>query len=180
VPVSPPHSAAFGREQHAPAREQDRARLDDGLFIACGLAWAAGLIHILAAIQHVDEYVLFAIFFALLAPAQFAWGAALYRRPGRKLLIVGAAGCLMVAALWVASRTTGLPIGPDPWTPEPVGPIDALATADEVALVLVAAIQLARPARGALGRWCRYLVLGVGTCLILFSSLALVLGGHAH
>jgi hypothetical protein len=180
VLVSPPRSAALGYEPRTAACERDRARIDDGLFVACGLAWAAGLIHVVAAIQHVDEYVLFAVFFALLAPAQFAWGTALYRRPGRRLLLIGAIGSLLVVALWVASRTTGLPLGPEAWTPEPVGPVDAIASADELALALVAVMQLVQRSGGALGRGFRHAVLAAGTCLILLSSLALVLGGHAH
>jgi hypothetical protein len=156
-------------------------RLDNALFIACGLACGAGLIHVEAAIQHVDEYVLYAVFFALLAPAQFAWGAAVYRRPGRRLLLAGAVGSLVVVGLWIVSRTSGLPIGPTPWQPEPVGAIDALATADEAVLALLAILQLRASRGGLLMRGSAHLAAATGTVLILFSSLALVLGGgHTH
>jgi len=159
-------------ESHAP-------RLDDRLFLVCGLAWGAGLIHTEAAIQHVSEYALYAAFFALLAPAQFAWGVALYRRPGRRLLWAGAGAGLLIVALWVVSRTSGLPIGPEHWTPEPVGPIDAIATADELAIALLAAL-LTSEHTNRLVRGCRYVATATGVCLILLSSLSLTLNSHAH
>jgi len=112
--------------------------LDDRLLIVCGLAWGAGLIHVGAAIEHVSEYALHAVFFGVLAAAQFGWGVALYRRPAPRLLWVGAVASLMVVGLWVASRTSGLPIGPHPWSPEAIGATDVIATADEVVLALVA------------------------------------------
>jgi hypothetical protein len=156
-------------------------RLDNALFIACGLSWGAGLIHVQAAIQHVDEYLLYALFFALLAPAQFAWGVALYQRPGRRLLLAGALGSLAVVALWIVSRTSGLPIGPTPWRPEAIGAIDALATADEAVLAVLALLQLRGSGGGRLTRGSGYAAAAAGTVLILFSSLALVLGGaHTH
>ncbi|HEX2090712.1 MAG TPA: hypothetical protein VHI54_12445 [Actinomycetota bacterium] len=34
----------------------------------------------------------------------------------------------MILAVWALSRTTGLPIGPVAWTPEPIGLLDSLAT----------------------------------------------------
>jgi hypothetical protein len=151
-------------------------RLDDALFAACGLAWAAGLIHVRAAIDHIDEYVLYAIFFEALALGQLLWGAALYRAPKRGLLYAGAVVSVLVALLWVASRTSGLPIGPHPWRPEPVGALDVIATSDEVALALLAALHL----RPATPRRLRLAVVGAGVWLILLSSLTLTVPGHGH
>ena len=151
--------------------EPARPRLDDALIVACGLAWGAGLIHVVAAFDHVDEYVPFAVFFALLAPLQFAWGVAVYRRPDRRLLIAGAVGSLAIVALWILSRTTGVPIGPQAWQPERVGVLDAICSADEAVLAALVFVprSLRRPA------------LGFGTMLILTSSLVLVGGGgHVH
>jgi hypothetical protein len=157
------------------------ARVDDRLFIVCGLAWASGLIHVVAAIQHVDEYLLFAVFFAWLAPLQFAWGVAVYRRPDRRLLMLGAVGSLVVAAIWLVSRTSGLPIGPTPWEPEAMGPLDVLSSADEVVLAAMVFLGLGAPSRATLARTCGYLAGAAGTGLILLSSLALVAGGgHVH
>jgi len=158
------------------ATARPAAQLDDRLFIACGLSWAAGLIHVRAAFDHIDEYALYAVFFALLAPAQFAWGTALYRRASRRLLYAGAGMSLLVAALWIVSRTSGLPIGPTPWRPEAVGPIDSLCTADEVVLAALALLQLRPGGRGP----GRRLLAAAGIGLILLSSVVLVMAGHAH
>jgi hypothetical protein len=155
-------------------------RVDDRLFIVCGLAWASGLIHVVAALQHIDEYLLFAVFFAWLAPVQFAWGVAAYRRPSRRLLVLGAVGSLLIAALWLVSRTSGLPIGPTPWQPEAVGPLDVLSTADELVLAAMVLLGIGAPSRAGLARACGWAAGAAGTGLILLSSLALVAGGHSH
>ena len=155
-------------------------QLENALFIACGLAWAASLIHVDAAVQHFDEYVLFSVFFAVLAVLQFAWAFAVCRRPSRALLRAGAAGSLLVAALWLMSRTTGLPLGPERWEPESVGPFDLLATADEILLALLVLTPRSFRPGTIVARVSMEAAAAVGLLLILLSSLALVGGGHAH
>jgi hypothetical protein len=163
-----------------PARAGE-GRLDDAVFVLCGLAWGSGLIHVVAAFDHVDEYALYAVFFALLAPLQFAWGLALYRRPTPWLLKVGAVGSVLVALLWAVSRTSGLPIGPEPWTPEAAGAIDVISTADELLTALIAASLLTGLPRGAqAARAFRFAALAAGVLLILLSSLSPILNGHSH
>jgi hypothetical protein len=146
-------------------------RFDDRLFALCGLSWAAGLIHVAAAAGHLDEYVLYAAFFEVLALVQLGWGVALYRAPSPRLLGAGAALSVLVVALWVVSRTTGLPIGPEPWHAEAIGPLDALASADEATLAVLAVTSL----RGS----GRALAFSVAACLVLLSALALT-SGHVH
>jgi hypothetical protein len=153
--------------------------LENRVLIACGLAWAAGLIHVVAAVDHLDEYWLYALFFAVLAAVQFLWGVALYRFPGRGLLVAGAVGSLMVVALWVVSRTSGLPIGPEPGSPEAVGALDSVASADEIALAVLAALQL-HPLAGRLSRHAGLVAQTASVFLILVSSMVLTTGGHAH
>ena len=104
---------------------------------AAVLAIAAGLIHAVAAVTHFGEYWLFGSFFAVLAVAQVAWGALVYRGAERSLLVVGAWASAGVALLWLVTRTVGLPIGPHAGHPQTVGPLDALATLDELAIVLL-------------------------------------------
>ena len=160
----------------APARP---GRLDDRLFMACGLVWGAGLIHVAAAVEHYHEYRLYALFFALLAPLQFVWGLVVCRRPSRRLVLAGAVGCLLVVGLWVMSRTTGMPIGPEPWRPEAVGVIDAIATADELTLALLAFTYLRPARRPRLGAALRGLAMSVGFVMVVLSSLALMAAPHA-
>jgi hypothetical protein len=83
---------------------------------------------------------------------QVVWAALVHRRPAdRRLLILGAVANVAVAAAWLVSRTTGLPIGPHAGTPEAAGVKDVLATADELALALVVAVVLRRLSPRALG-----------------------------
>jgi hypothetical protein len=153
--------------------------LPDWLFIACGLSWGAGMIHVSAAIDHASESGLYTLFFALLAPVQLAWGFLMCRSSSRRVLLAGCALSLIVVFVWAMSRTTGVPIGPQPWRPESVGLTDSLATADELMIVLLA-WSFGRSAAARRGR--SALAVGaevVGVMLILVSSLALLVAGHS-
>src|SRR4051794_31118030 len=86
---------------------------------AAVLAIAAGMIHAVAAVGHAEHW-LFAAFFATLAVAQCTWGALVYRGADRRLLVAGAWGSAAVAALWLVTRTVGLPFGPHAGSPEAV------------------------------------------------------------
>jgi hypothetical protein len=151
------------------------ARIDDALFVAIGLSWAAAFVHVAASAWHLHEYGPYAGAFALLAAIQFAWGGLAYRRPSRPLLVGGALLNLGTVAVWLASRTTGLPIGPERWQPEQWGLPDIAASADEVALVLLLVC-----ASGRLARLFRSSAIALGVALILLSVLTLVSGGHSH
>jgi hypothetical protein len=161
---------------YAPEVDRAAGRLDDQLFIACGLAWGAGLLHAVAALGHIHGYVPFTVAFALVAAAQFAWGVALYRRPGRGLLLAGAGLSLAAAGLWIASRTSGLPIGPAPWVAKPVGAVESVATAEEIGLALLALAQLRLRRTGRLARGFRMAGNAIALYLILLSSMLLMPG----
>ena len=143
--------------QYAPGAARASGRLDDQLFIACGLAWAAGLLHAVAAPPTVP--------IGLLAAAQICWGVALYRRPSRALLAAGAALSLAAAGAWIASRVGS-----------PVGPVDSVAATDEIVLALVALSQLRRGRGGRVARGLRMGRTTVCLYLILLSSLMLMPG----
>jgi hypothetical protein len=82
--------------------------------------------------------------------------------------------------LWIVSRTVGLPIGPERWTPESVGAIDSIASADELVLSLLVMFQLQAPNVRTAAVAGRRIVTAAGLWLIMLSSLALIAGGHAH
>jgi len=103
----------------------------------------AGAIHLTVMPQHFQEYRPFGVFFLLAGLAQVSLAAALLFSTGRRMAILGAAGNLAIVALWVVSRTVGLPLGDDPWHPETVGVADAAVTI----LELMAAWNLIRLAR---------------------------------
>jgi hypothetical protein len=95
---------------------------------------AAATIHFAVIPPHWDEYVPFAVLFAVTGAFQLLWAVAVLVRPGRAIVLAGAAVNLGVAAAWALSRTAGMPIGPDAWTPEAVGVADVAATLFEVAV----------------------------------------------
>jgi hypothetical protein len=97
----------------------------------------AGLVHLAVCPEHFREASLFGAFFAVAAVAQFVWADRVLRRDASdRLLMWGAIGNAAVLVLWVVSRTTGLPIGPDAGVAEAVGPLDTLAGVLEAAVVL--------------------------------------------
>jgi hypothetical protein len=106
------------------------------LLLVAAVTCVAGLIHIGAAVDHLGEFPLYALVFVALAVVQLTWGAAILRRPSRRVLLFGCAFNAGVIALWAASRTVGVPVAPRPWVPEPVGVADLLATVDELLSVI--------------------------------------------
>ncbi|GAC1423115.1 MAG: hypothetical protein NVSMB57_15990 [Actinomycetota bacterium] len=130
-----------------------------GIAFACSAA-AAG-IHLGAVHAHTLEWAPAAGFMLLSGVAQLAWALALLgpRRPW--LLEAGIVGNASIVALWIVSRTVGLPMGPMRWTPEHIDANDLIATLLEI-LVLVVTIRSADQSRPAphpmLSRLC---VLGV-------------------
>ena len=96
---------------------------------------AASAIHAAVCPAHFREATAFGLFFLVAASLQAAWAVLVLRQPGRTLLTLGAVGNLAVVALWIMSRTVGVPIGPEVWRPEAITAIDSLATTMELAIV---------------------------------------------
>jgi hypothetical protein len=112
---------------------------------AAALSLGAGLIHLSVIPSHIEEYWLFGVLFGIAAALQFAWAEGVRRWPEhRRLLLAGAALNAGLVAVWIVSRTTGLPIGDHPGVPEPVGVRDLLATIDELFLLLAIGLSMAR------------------------------------
>lgn len=107
----------------------------DGLAL---LSTSAAAIHFAVVWEHLEEFALFGALFGATAVLQLAWAALVVLRPlSRRVLLAGVIGNIGLAATWLLSRSAGLPIGPEPWTPEPVGVADVFVTAVEVAIVCV-------------------------------------------
>ncbi|MGZ4105075.1 MAG: hypothetical protein ACXVP8_07410 [Actinomycetota bacterium] len=118
-----------------PAPAAERAINSPALVLA-PLSVGAGLIHAAVTALHFREYWLYGAFFVLSAAAQLGWAYLVARRSSRALLLTGVLGNAAIIALWLASRTIGLPIGPEPGAAEAVGWRDAFATVYEVGLVV--------------------------------------------
>ena len=117
----------------------------------CWAAFAslgAGLVHLAVVQEHQAEWWLFGVFFAALGAAQLGWALAALARDTVPVLRAVVVVDLAVVALWTATRTVGLPVGPEPWQPESAGRPDVLSTLLEVGVVvalLVVARTTSRP-----------------------------------
>jgi hypothetical protein len=110
------------------------------------LSGTAAAVHAQVCPEHFRESAAFGVFFLCASAGQAAWAMAVCRRPGRTVLLLGAAGNAAVVALWAVSRTIGLPIGPQAWRPEAVSQPDTAATLIEV-FIVVAVAHMARSNR---------------------------------
>jgi hypothetical protein len=144
--------------------------------LLAALSWLAALIHAAVVPEHWREYAPYAVCFAVLALAQGAWAVAFFRAPTARLLRWAALLSFAVIAVWATSRMTGLPVGPEPGTPEAIGPQDLAATAAEL-LLGAAALGLGRdwPASRIPAA-----LLPLGTAVLVAGGVALVAAGHGH
>ena len=104
-------------------------------------------IHFAVTPEHLRAYPPYGLFFILVALLQVGVAAAVLVRPSPSILLGGAAFSLLVIAVWLVSRTAGLPISPTPGIPEPIDLPDLLSTLMEwiaVVLLLIADARLAR------------------------------------
>ena len=108
---------------------------------------AAATVHFAVISEHVKEYVLFGVFFALAGLAQLLFAVLVLERPSRFVHAAGAVGNAGIVGMWVVSRMTGLPLGPEAGRAEAVGTADVVATALEVAIVAGCVALLLRPLR---------------------------------
>jgi len=108
---------------------------------------AAAAIHVSVAFVEAGEGTTTVLFFAGVAAAQAVWGVVALARGGRAWLVLGALGNLAVAAVWLWSRTAGLPVGPEAGVTLPVAFPDLTAAVLEVGIVVGATALALR------GRW---------------------------
>jgi len=117
-------------------------------YFAAGLAAlsaGAAAIHFAVVFEHFSEYVLYGVFFLIISWAQAIWAAVVLWRPSRPWLWLGIAGNAIIVAVYLASRTTGLPFGPDNGHTEPFGALDVVSAILEFALIAGCAALLWRP-----------------------------------
>lgn len=143
------------------------------------LAGASGLIHASVIVQHFQESTPFGVFFVAAAVFQLGWATTILTWARWRLLVAGAAGNVVIAFVWVASRTVGLPVGPEPWTSEAVSLPDLLATMYEVTVAaLVATLRDRRLPGGEV--LLRHLRPGARLLTLLLATITVVaiLEGH--
>ena len=109
------------------------------------LSVGAAAIHFAVVFEHFVEYTLYGVFFLVISWAQVIWPVVLLWRPSRLWLGLGIAGNAVVLVVYVASRTVGLPFGPDLHNAESVGALDVVSCVLEFALIVGCAALLWRP-----------------------------------
>ena len=122
------------------------------LRIVAALSLGAGAIHLAAAPHHFDEIGDLAAGFLVSGVFQAAWARLALAGPSRRTVAVGIVVNLAIVAAWAFSRTVGLPVGLEPWTPEAIGLPDGAWPSSSSLLAAGLAIRLARPRPGCLGQ----------------------------
>jgi len=107
------------------------------------LRWTAAVtlageaaIHVSVVESHARVWLPEGLFFVVLALAETALALAIAARRRTSAHQAAIALSLATVALWVVSRTAGVPVGPQPWVPEAVGRADAAATLLELATAI--------------------------------------------
>jgi hypothetical protein len=149
--------------------------LDSRLVVAAAASAGAAAIHFAVISEHFDEYWLFGLFFLGSGVAQLLWATAVIFRPERAVVVIGALGNAAIIVLWVVSRTSGLPLGPDSGTAEAVGIADVAATALEGMIVAMTIWFLMRPADRRRASSAFAVIVAVWAAVIV----AVALAGHA-
>jgi hypothetical protein len=106
-----------------------------------GLVIAAA-IHGAVIREHFQEDLVYGLFFLLVTAVQLGLAAVIFRRPSQRIVRYVAAMSAAIVVLYLVSRTTGLPVGPAPWRPEPLGALDIAATGAELVTLVGCAAQL--------------------------------------
>jgi hypothetical protein len=125
------------------------------------LSFLAGAVHGAAAPQHFALWWAYGAFFAAAGVGQAAYGILLltqgiegwggWSAVRGKVYWAGIAATLAIIALWLVTRTIGVPAGPEAGEVEPVGVLDLSSKVLEVALVACLARLLALRRRATSG-----------------------------
>jgi len=159
----------------------DSAAHRDTYHVLGALSIVTGVLHAKAMADHVSHDWRFGAFFAVLSCWQTAWGVRAYRvQLSRRTLLAGAWVNVAVVAIWLISRTVGMPIGPWAGEAEAIGLIDVMASLDELVIVAMVASLVSGSARRA-PAWLRgAYAIRLGMMLGSASLFALTIGGHTH
>jgi hypothetical protein len=119
------------------------------LYLAVVLSYVAALIHYYVMPPHFEEWWGYGTFFLVVGAFQGLYALVLLQWPGPSLFFCGIVANLGVVALWLVTRTVGIPFfGPHAGEVEAFGVADLAATTVELALS-VALVALWRSARQA-------------------------------
>jgi hypothetical protein len=132
--------------------EQTKRRTVSSRIVLRGLAacllFGAAVIHMLEISEHFEVDPLYGWFFVAVAGGQTLSAGAMIFWRRRSVLYLVAMGNLGVIALWLLTRTAGVPLRSEAGVRQAAGQTDLAATFLEVASVLIAAYLLSAPLDG--------------------------------
>jgi hypothetical protein len=102
----------------------------------------AGLVHFAVVHEHFQEWWLFGVFFLIVGVLQIGWAMLALARDTVPIPRLTAAASVAILVLWVVSRTSGIPVGPEPWAAEPWGTADILCAVLEAVVVVLLLVIL--------------------------------------
>jgi hypothetical protein len=105
----------------------------------------AGLINLATVSDYVSESSLYGAFFLVLAVVQIGWAVQAMERGPLPFPQLFAAVNVAVIGLWFVSRTTGRPVGPEPWVAGTMRNADLLCIALEAVVVVLLVLTVRRP-----------------------------------
>jgi hypothetical protein len=138
------------------------------------LAAAAGLlgaetIHVVVMAEHFTQWLPAGLFFLVVAVLEGLAAVALIVGASRRVEQLAIVLNLATVAVWVVSRTVGLPVGPMAGMAEPVGRADLIATTLELATVAVLLVKVRESETAVRSR-------GVLSSLLVLGAAAAVTG----
>jgi hypothetical protein len=155
--------------------------------MAAGLSIGAAVIHFGAVPGHIQEAAWVGPGLVVAGTFQAAWALAWLIERSPSVIRFGILGNLVIVALWLVSRTSGLPVGDLAGRPEAIGGADAAATLYELLLVGLLAVQrrglngrLSARLRGAGSVATIAVVPAIGMVLVVTTLALASLTGHGH
>jgi hypothetical protein len=157
--------------------------------LLAALSAGAGAIHIAMVSSHAEEWPLEGVAFAVVGALQIIFALLVLVRPSAHLLRAACLANVGLIALWIVSRVSGFPIGPDEGIPHDAAFVDVTAVILETLVVLLGYELLTRPGRAARSATSARLVAGLGTGAVLVVTAAAITspsaahhahGEHAH
>jgi hypothetical protein len=159
------------------------------VLIAATASLGAAGTHFAVIGEHLQEYALFGYLFLALAWFQAVWAIAFLMRSSVPMGWLGIIVNLGAVTVWAWSRYSGLPIGPEPWQPETVGPLDVAASLLEVILAVCAVVvvtgwgrdmlashHVARRATLVMSAVCSAVVIGITAAAFIAQSAEVPMG----
>lgn len=145
--LAPPGPQLLPRLKEA-AEESSRPGVAAAVYAAAALSLVAALIHLWASVGFFEVWWGYGAFFLTVAPAQGLFAIVVLRWPGQVVSLAGILGNLTVVALYVLTRTSGVPYGIFAGRVQEAGVIDMTATAAEVGAIVFLLTLLGGRARG--------------------------------